>query len=235
MLLILIQNVIAWAVYYLLCFCWAANLNSVQPLLITYIQTLTQAINLVGDRLVLIGHKWDFSWPCATENDRLCVWGVKTICSHRRGRRRERCQTNGKGNSRKPVWIRISFPLFPLSLFSHTHTHTRKQKIRISISWSYIICLCSCLEGGALEWRNRSLSCVSYSCFYITINIENINIMLAARHKNKEQLAHKDLAISRTNWSDMLYYSCMGLLVRLGREQQWARETTDETERAKGE
>lgn len=76
----------------------AANLNSVQPPLISRTQTLTHAINLVGERLVLIGPKWDFSWLRATENDRLCVREVKTIWSHRSP---ERCQTNRKRNKRK--------------------------------------------------------------------------------------------------------------------------------------
>lgn len=76
----------------------AANLNSVRPPLISRTQTLTHAINLVGERLVLIGPKWDFSWLCATENDRLCVREVKTIWSHRSP---ERCQTNRKRNKRK--------------------------------------------------------------------------------------------------------------------------------------
>lgn len=87
----------------------AANLNSVQPPLISRTQTLTHAINLVGERLVLIGPKWDFSWLRATENDRLCVREVKTIWSHRSP---ERCQTNRKRNKRKkkPVWGRILLP-----------------------------------------------------------------------------------------------------------------------------
>lgn len=60
------------------------NLNPVRPPLITCAQTLTHAINLVGERRALIGPKWDFSWLCATENDRLHVREVKTIWSHRK-------------------------------------------------------------------------------------------------------------------------------------------------------
>lgn len=45
--------------------------------LITRTQTLTHTIGLLGSwgggGLVLIGCKWDFSWLCATENDRLLV------------------------------------------------------------------------------------------------------------------------------------------------------------------
>lgn len=110
----------------------AANLNSVQPPLITCTQTLTHAINLVGERLALIGPKWDFSWLCATENDRLCVREVKTIWSHRSP---QRCQTNRKRNNRKPVWGRIFFfvPLFPPFLppsrfLSLSHTQTKKKR-----------------------------------------------------------------------------------------------------------
>lgn len=68
------------------------------------------------------------------------------------------------------------------------------------------------------------------------INIENSNITLVGMHRNKEWLARKGLVISRTNCSDMFYYSCRGLVVRLGRSSsERGRETTDETERAKGE
>lgn len=68
--------------------------------------------------------------------------------------------------------------------------------------------------------------------FYIIINIENTNIMLAGRHRNKERLARKGWPISRTNWSDMFYYSCRGMVLRLW----WSnseRQTTDVTEKSK--
>lgn len=133
----------------------AANLNSVQPPLITCTQTLTHTINLVGERLALIGPKWDFSWLCATENDRLCAREVKTIWSHRSP---QRCQTNRKRNNRKPVWGRIFFfvPLFPPFLppsrfLSLSHTQTKKkERRRIGIPWSFIIRPCCSPRGRFL-------------------------------------------------------------------------------------
>ena len=51
-----------------LAFCFvheATDFKPDQPPLITCIQALRQAINLVEGKLVLIGHKWDFSWLSA--------------------------------------------------------------------------------------------------------------------------------------------------------------------------
>lgn len=79
--------------------------------------------------------------------------------------------------------------------------------------------------------RNRSLSCMAYSCFYVIINIENSNIMLAGRRRNKEWLARKGLVITRTNWSDMLYYSCRGFGSKTWKEQQREGERGRERER----
>lgn len=131
----------------------AANLNSVQPPLITCTQTLTHAINLLGERLALIGPKWDFSWLYATENDRLCVREVKTIWSHRSP---QRCQTNRKRNNRKPVWGRISFffcaslPSLPPSLslsFFVSHADKKKRKEEESASLGHL----SSAHAAALE------------------------------------------------------------------------------------
>lgn len=137
----------------------AVNLNSVQPPLITCTQTLTHAINLVGERLALIGPKWDFSWLCATENDRLCVREVKTIWSHRSP---QRCQTNRKRNNRKTCMGKriffffgasplLSSPSLPSSLslafclcLTRRGGKKKKERRRIGFPWPFIIRPCCC-------------------------------------------------------------------------------------------